>query len=116
VSQTRDPGQRLADVLDAVTAIRAHLTVGDVEDPLVFDAVRMRLIEIGEAAKSLPEEILALEPSIPWRAICRMRDILTHHYFATLKEEVHSAITHDLDPLERAVNNLVQRTQELSAT
>jgi hypothetical protein len=37
--------QRLLDVLAALDAIDAHLDRGDLSDGLVFDAVRVRLIE-----------------------------------------------------------------------
>jgi len=50
---TRHDLQRLADVTAAITAIREHLLRGDISDGLIFDAVRVRLIEIGEA-RSLP--------------------------------------------------------------
>lgn len=49
---TRRDRQRLNDILAAVEAIRAHLERGDLDDGLVFDAVRVRLIEIGEAVKA----------------------------------------------------------------
>jgi hypothetical protein len=48
--------QRLADIQAAIDAIRSHLQRGDLSDGLVFDAVRIRLLEIGEAVKALPEE------------------------------------------------------------
>lgn len=35
-------------------ALDAHVRRGDLTDGLVFDAVRVRLIEIGEAVKQLP--------------------------------------------------------------
>ena len=41
--------QRLADVLAAIDAIRSHMGRGGLSDGLVFDAVRIRLLEIGEA-------------------------------------------------------------------
>jgi hypothetical protein len=41
--------QRLLDVLAALDAIDAHLDRGDLSDGLVFDAVRVRLIERPEA-------------------------------------------------------------------
>ena len=63
---SRHDRQRLKDVRAAVEAIHAHLQRGDLSDGLVFDAVRVRLIEIGEAVKSLPAELLAHEPDIPW--------------------------------------------------
>ena len=74
--------QRLADIQAAIDAIRAHLQRGDLSDGLVFDAVRIRLLEIGEAVKSLPADLLDSQPSIPWRQIARMRDHLAHRYFA----------------------------------
>jgi len=46
---SRHDDERLADIIDAITAIRSHLTRGDLSDGLIFDAVRVRLIEIGEA-------------------------------------------------------------------
>jgi hypothetical protein len=57
--------QRLADIQAAIDAIRSHLRRGDLSDGLVFDAVRIRLVEIGEAVKALPEDLLATQPSIP---------------------------------------------------
>ena len=47
------PGrQRLADIQAAIDAVRSHLLRGDLSDGLVFDAVRIRLLEIGEAVKA----------------------------------------------------------------
>src|ERR1700729_2406395 len=66
--------QRLADIQAAIDAIRSHLQRGDLSDGLIFDAVRIRLLEIGEAVKALPDDLLATQPSIPWRQITRMRD------------------------------------------
>jgi hypothetical protein len=68
--------QRLADIQAAIDAIHSHLQRGDLSDGLVFDAVRIRLLEIGEAVKALPEDLLVTQPSIPWRQIARMRDHL----------------------------------------
>jgi len=65
--------QRLADIQAAIDAIRSHLQRGDLSDGLIFDAVRIRLLEIGEAVKALPAELLDTQPSIPWRQIARMR-------------------------------------------
>jgi uncharacterized protein with HEPN domain len=75
--------QRLADIQAAIDAIRSHLQRGDLSDGLVSDAVRIRLLEIGEAVKALPAEMLSSQPGIPWRQIARMRDHLAHRYFDT---------------------------------
>jgi len=58
--------QRLQDMLAAVDAIRVFTDRGDLSDGLIFDAVRIRLLEIGEAVKALPVALLDAEPTIPW--------------------------------------------------
>ena len=95
--------QRLADIQAAIDAIRSHLQRGDLSDGLVFDAVRIRLLEIGEAVKALPDDLLATQPAIPWRQITRMRDHLAHRYFDTAHAILQATVTEDLPDLERAV-------------
>jgi uncharacterized protein with HEPN domain len=98
--------QRLADIQAAIDAIRSHLRRGDLSDGLVFDAVRIRLVEIGEAVKALPEDLLATQPSIPWRQIARMRDHLAHRYFDTAHAILQATVEEDLPDLERAIHAL----------
>jgi uncharacterized protein with HEPN domain len=100
--------QRLADIHAAVDAIRSHLQRGDLSDGLVFDAVRIRLLEIGEAVKALPEDVLATQPSIPWRQIARMRDHLAHRYFDTAHAILQATVDDDLPALEHAIRTLDQ--------
>jgi uncharacterized protein with HEPN domain len=75
--------ERVADVRAAMEAIGSHPRRGDLTDGLVFDAVRIRLVEIGEAVKALSIDLLDTEPDIPWKQIARMRDHLAHRYFDT---------------------------------
>ena len=49
---SRRDADRLADIVDAIVAIQQHLSRGDLFDGLVYDAVRVRLIEIGETVNS----------------------------------------------------------------
>lgn len=102
----RDPDTRLQDVLDAAEAIARHLDAGSLHDGLVFDAVRMRLLEIGEAVKALPATVVAREPDIAWRDVAAMRDHLAHRYFDTLHAIVEEAVREDLPPLVEAVHRL----------
>jgi uncharacterized protein with HEPN domain len=100
--------QRLADIQAAIDAIRAHLQRGDLSDGLVFDAVRIRLLEIGEAVKALPAELLSSQPGIPWTQIARMRDHLAHRYFDTHHAVLQATVDNDLPELERAVQALAK--------
>lgn len=100
--------QRLSDIVAAIDAIGEHLQRGDLSDGLVFDAVRIRLLEIGEAVKALPTEPLTAEPDIPWTQIARMRDHLAHRYFDTSHAILQATVDHDLPELEHAIDRLRQ--------
>lgn len=104
---SRRDSERLEDILAAATAIADHLTRGGLEDGLVFDAIRVRLIEIGEAVKSIEPDLLAHEPGIPWRDVAGMRNHLAHRYFDTTHSVVDATITGDLPPLVAAVRRLL---------
>ena len=73
------------------------------------DAVRIRLLEIGEAVKSLDPRLTVWEPGLPWRQIARMRDHLAHRYFLTERQIIQDTIDNDLEPLQAAVDRLRSR-------
>ncbi len=104
--------QRLEDIKTAIEAIRAYLERGSLADGMVFDAVGIRLLEIGEAVKALPEDLLDTEPGIPWRKVARMRDHLAHRYFDTSHAIVSATVDGDLPVLELAVSRLQGRLTE----
>jgi uncharacterized protein with HEPN domain len=103
---TRHELQRLDDITAAIDAIRNHLTRGGLTDGLVFDAVRVRLIEVGESVKALPREFLANEDAIPWDQIAGMRDRLAHRYFDTSHAVLQATVERDIPELELAVHRL----------
>ena len=103
---TRRDTVLLRDIAEAITAIRRHLRHGGLSDELVFDAVRMRLIEIGEAAKALSDEATGLAPSVPWRLIAGMRDRLTHRYFESDLDVIGSTVENDLPLLLEAIDTI----------
>jgi uncharacterized protein with HEPN domain len=113
---TESDYQRLLDIQAAIEAIRTHLGRGDMSDGLVFDAVRIRLLEVGEAVKALPGGLLATEPSIPWSEIARMRDHLAHRYFDTSHAILQATVDHDLPDLEHAVAALMEGLQTDGST
>ncbi|MGH3505972.1 MAG: HepT-like ribonuclease domain-containing protein [Nocardioidaceae bacterium] len=108
---SRFDGDRLDDINAAIDAIRSHLRRGGLEDDLVLDAVRVRLIEIGEAVKALSPDLTGTEPEIPWRQIARMRDHLAHRYFATEVVVIRSTVNDDLGELAASVERLRRRLE-----
>ena len=109
---SRRDRERLADILAAIEAIRAHLQRGDLADGLVYDAVRARLIEIGEAVKNVDAGLLAKAPEIPWADVAGMRDRLSHRYFDTSHAIVQATVEIDLPPLEAAVLRLLSQNPD----
>lgn len=103
---SRRDRQRLDDIQAALDTIDDHLTRGGLFDGLVYDAVRVRLIEIGEAVKGLVADLLATEPDLPWTQIAGMRDRLAHRYFDTSHTIVQGTVAHDLPILAAAVERL----------
>ncbi len=98
----------LADILVAIDAIEAYVAGGSLSEGLVYDACRVRLIEIGEAVKNIDPDLLATIPSIRWRAISRMRDRLAHHYFDTDHALVEYVVNEELVPLRAAAVTLAE--------
>ena len=98
----------MADILVATDAIETYVAEGSLNQGLVYDACRVRLIEIGEAIKNIDPNLLATVPSIRWRAISRMRDRLAHHYFDTDHALVEYVVNEELVPLRAAVVALAE--------
>jgi len=103
----RSDRQRLTDVLVAIDAIERHLQRGALSDPLIFDAVRVRLIEVGEAISHVDGRLLSQSPEIAWREIKNMRNHLAHNYFGTDEQIIAEVVDQQLSPLAKAVNRLL---------
>ncbi len=63
---------------------------------MVYDAVRVRLIEIGEAVKAVDPGLLDSAPDVPRKEIARTRDHLAHRYFDTDHAIVQDVVDNDL--------------------
>jgi len=100
---------RLDDITAACTAIADHLAHADGNEGMAFDAIRVRLIEIGEAAKDLDPDLVASEPDIPWALLTRMRDHLAHRYFDTTHAVVFDTARQDIPRLAAAVSRMSAR-------
>ena len=73
-----------------------------------LDAACMVLIALGESVKTLDKltdkQLLPTYPSIDWKGVMGVRDIIAHHYFEVDPDAVFSIIKNDLDPLKQAIN------------
>ncbi len=111
----RDPKERLRDILDAISAIERHGgkdRAAFEQDELLQVWFLRHLQIIGEAARSLPEDIRAQAPDIPWTKMIGMRNILVHGYFEIDTDIVWDAATRDVPVLRPAVERLLKAHEE----
>lgn len=107
-----DINQSAAGVRKAVEALeRAEADAAEDDAKLAFDALLYRLMVIGEAIKALPEDLLALQPRVPWREIARLRDLLAHHYYRVDARVIRRTVEAPLEELMVAVAQLMAAEQ-----
>jgi len=98
----RSDRDRLDDIADAITAIRAH-SKRRTDERLKRDALLYNLMIVGEAVKAISDETKARQPEIPWREIAGLRDLLAHEYYQIELGVIEDIVTRDLAPLATAV-------------
>src|SRR2546429_9738345 len=104
----RDFEVYLTDIRAAIGKIRSY-TAGlsreaFAQDAKTIDAAIRNLEIIGEAAKMVPESVRATYPSVEWRKIAGLRDILAHQYFEVDLDIIWDILTNKLPELERQIN------------
>ena len=111
----RDDRERLLDVQEAIDRIEEH-TASDRalfdQDRLVQTWVIHHLQIIGEAVRSLSEEIKSAHAEVNWSKIIGMRNILVHHYFGIDKDVVWAVVESDLPKLKQSVEHMLHELGE----
>lgn len=103
---------RYLDIQQACLAIQRYALESEIDEGMKFDAIRMRLVEIGEAVKGLSETERDASPDIPWNMISGMRDHLAHRYWDTAQPIVMNAATREIPVLLAAVTNVLALTSK----
>lgn len=81
-----------------------------VENLMCQTAVERGFTALGEALKDLPQNLLDLEPAIPWEDITGFRNALAHDYCEGIEEyTVWITIQDDLPPLDAALGRLEKK-------
>jgi uncharacterized protein with HEPN domain len=75
----------------------------------VLEAMVYQIVVIGEAAKAViaADPSLATEPDVEWSLLARMRDKVTHQYWAVDREIVWSTAVRDVPAIRRALGRIV---------
>ena len=106
----RDARERLRDVLEAIERIERYATRGRDAfegDELVQGWFVRHLQIIGEAVRTLPQDVRDGAPDVPWSKIVGMRHILVHDYFEIDASAVWEAVERDIPELKRQIHALL---------
>ena len=100
---SKNPAQRLSDIIENVDAINAFIADMDFQDfradrKTVYAVVRALEI-ISEASRRLPDRLLDRHPEIDWTAIAAAGNVYRHEYEAVDEALIWYTVRHDLAAL-----------------
>ena len=76
----------------------------------LLDAMCMRLIAMGEEVKKLDKysdkKLLEKYPSVPWKRVMGLRDIIAHQYFEIDATQVFNILQNDILPLLSVIQQI----------
>ena len=79
-----------------------------VRNELVYDAVLRNLEVLGEAAKKVPDSVRARHPSVEWRAIAGLRDVLAHAYVALDEATLWDIVAQKVPALAEVLRQILE--------
>ncbi len=78
---------------------------------ILLNAVCMKLLAVGEEVKGLERRtggmLLKDYPSVPWKEVMGLRDIIAHHYFDVDANEIFTVLKADLPALSYVVRQMI---------
>ena len=110
----------LEDILSAIERLEERTKsvrsiddfIGSSENMVLLDATCMLLIAIGESLKNLDKttngQLLPTYPSIPWKNVKGLRDIIAHHYFDVDAAQILWIIQNEIKPLKKAIEYFIK--------
>jgi uncharacterized protein with HEPN domain len=75
------------------------------------DVVERNLERISEASRHIPEDLKARHPSIGWRLIADLGNVLRHAYDQIEDERIWQIVSQDLAPLKAAVEAMLREAE-----
>lgn len=97
----------LTHILDATNSIQTQMkgiTKEQFENSELLQGFVERKLEIiGEATKQIPDDFRMNYPTVPWKNMAGMRDILIHQYTEVDQDIVWKTVTEKISPLQEQI-------------
>lgn len=103
---------RLQDIAVAIERLESEAANGREafdSDPKVQIWMVYHIQLIGEAVRSVSNELKTLSPTTPWAQVVGMRHILVHNYFGVDLDEVWNVVSRDIASLKVTVRDLIDK-------
>lgn len=105
----------IAESLEKISAYTAGIATSDqlYAQPVVFDAVLMNFVVIGEMAGKLSEPFRQAHPDIAWPKIRGVRNIIAHDYFGVDAEEIWQIVNGCLREFRFQIDQLLRTMPDM---
>ena len=108
----RDILPKIIKYCERVESKMVGLTRQTLESNLdIREIICFNILQIGELAKSLSEDLLRTYKDIPWKKIKGMRDCVAHGYGTIDLETIWTTITEDIKPLHQYCERILQENK-----
>ena len=102
----------LRDILDAAGSIGEYTLDMSYEEfsgrKMVSDAVIMNLAVIGESAKKIPASVKKKYPTVDWRGVAGLRDVVVHKYSSLNLKVIWDILENELPELKSTVKTMLE--------
>ena len=109
----KDPRLYIGHILEAIANIEVDTEGYEFErfrkDRRARQLVERNLEILSEASRRLPEQFKEAEPTIPWRAIAGIGNVLRHEYHHTYPTVLWDTCKKDLMPLKDAMLRIAKQ-------
>lgn len=107
----KTPRLYLEHIREAIELIELYVRERQRQDldrePMLRQAIERNLEIISEASRRVPQVMKARHPTVPWREIATIGNILRHEYPAVNRDIIWRIATDDVRPLAAAVDTLL---------
>lgn len=102
----------LRRILEAIEAVADHLKGVSEKDfvfgSTIYDAVLMRMVQIGEIAnKEISEEFKDKYPHLPWHQAVGLRNHIAHGYYEIKPKLIWKIAKEDLPELKKEIEKII---------
>ena len=101
--------ERIVACVDAIDAYVSRVGPGWPADGMAVDAIAKRIEEIGEVAKRVAPQTLATMPSVDWKGVKGIREVIVHDYDEVEVEFLVDVVRTYLPGLRAAITKALAR-------